>query len=535
MVRTLDTVSLLCFALAAVSLSIFTIVNLDMGFHLRAGELIWETGRIPTQDVFSYVAEGRRWVDSQWLFQTVAYGANAMAGVAGLVALRALAVGALIGALFAASHRSGSLAIALALGLLAVFACLERFTLRPDLFTMTFLAVFVAGWERFERHPRLWLVTLPVLQVIWTNSHALHVLGPLYLGAALAGRLIDTHMRRIGIRVTAPAEDARALRQRAVMVLLCTLAVLFNANGVDGILYPFQLYRELRGEVSWFPPVYELMPTLEREIRMVLSPLVFFRVLVALSVLAMAACWRSLRLGDLLPYAVFLYLSLEAVRNVPLFVIVALPIAARCLRELMERLPAGRRPSAGVIAIGTAFSMIAVTGCVVLGTTSGALYRHLGWQRSFGIGDSRELPGPEIINRLRGVEGRILNDPNLGGFLISRLYPEKQVAVDGRWEVYGELLPDVRRVFHDRAAFLSFTSRYGVDAVVLRKRSGIVRFTPRMLRSIPDFRLAMETPNTLLYERVPKRSVPENAPARKSAGENSAAVGAEETGTAVQP
>ena len=503
-VRRLDTVSLVCFALAAASLSIFKIVNLDMGFHLRAGELIWETGRIPTEDVFSYVAEGRRWVDSQWLFQMVTYGANALAGAAGLVSVRALAVGALIGALFAASHRSGSLAITLALGLLAVFTCLERFILRPDLFTMTLLAVFVAGSERFEKHPRFWLFALPMLQVIWTNSHALHVLGPLYLGAGLAGRLIDTYMSRIGIRVAAPAEHARVLRQRAVMVLLCILGVLFNANGVDGILYPLELYRELRGEVSWFPRLSELVPTLEREIRTVLSPMVFFRVLVVLSALAMAACWRSLRLGDLLPYAVFLYLSLEAVRNVPLFVIVALPIAARCLRELIDRLPAGRRPSDSVIAIGTALSMIAVTGCVVVGTTSGALYRHLGLYRSFGIGDSRELPSPEIVSRLRGVEGRILNDPNLGGFLIWRLYPEKQVAVDGRWEVYGELLPGVRKVFYNRTAFLDFTSRYDVDAVVLRKRSGIARRMPRIMRSIPDFRLTMETPKTLLYERVPK-------------------------------
>jgi hypothetical protein len=529
-VRRLDIVSLVCFALAAASLSIFTIVNLDMGFHLRAGELIWETGRIPTQDIFSYVAEGRRWVDSQWLFQTVIYGAHALAGNAGLVVVRALIVGALIGALFAASHRSGFSAITLALGLLAVFACLERFTLRPDLFTMAFLAVFVAGSERFERHPRFWLVTLPMLQVIWTNTHALHVLGPLYLGAGLAGRMIDTQLRRLGARVAAPAEGARELRQRIVLVLLCSLAVLFNANGVDGMLYPFQLYRELQGEVSWFPPVYELMPTLERELQTALSPLVFFRVLVVLSVLAMAACWRSLRLGDLLPYAVFLYLSLEAVRNVPLFVIVAPPIAARCLRELVDRLPGRRHPSAGAIAIGTALGMIAVTGCIVVGTTSGALYRHLGWQRSFGIGDSRELPSSEIVNRLRGVEGRILNDPNLGGFLIWRLYPEKQVAVDGRWEVYGELLPGVRKVFHDRTAFLRFASGYGVDAVVVRKRSGVARLTPHMMRSIPDFRLTLETPNTLLYERVPK-----NPPATNGASESAAAVGTEEADTDLQP
>jgi hypothetical protein len=174
--------------------------------------------------------------------------------------------------------------------------------------------------------------------------------------------------------------------------------------------------------------------------------------------------------------------------------------------------------------------MIAVTGCIVVGTTSGALYRHLGWRRSFGIGDSRELPDPEIFSRLRGVEGRILNDPNLGGFLIWRLYPEKQVAVDGRWEVYGQLLPGVRKTFHDRTAFLRFASRYGVDAVVVQKRSGIARLTPRMMRSIPDFRLTLETPNTLLYERVSR-----NPPVTNDASESTAVVGTEEVGTAVQP
>src|SRR5439155_13396261 len=43
-----------------------------VGWHLATGKLILETATIPRQDVFSFTAMGRPWIDYYWLFQVSA-------------------------------------------------------------------------------------------------------------------------------------------------------------------------------------------------------------------------------------------------------------------------------------------------------------------------------------------------------------------------------------------------------------------------------------------------------------------------------
>jgi hypothetical protein len=492
------------FGLIALSLSIFLIEDRDIGFHLRAGELIWQSGQIPTEDPFSYIAEGRPWVDSHWLFQLLVHGGYSLSGFTGLVALRIVAVTALLGALFAACHRRDYLPVTLLLGLIATFASFERFSLRPDLYTLTFLAIFVAGSERLSSRPRVWFVVLPALQVVWTNAHGLHLLGPVYLALRFVGEALDVAVLRLGLGNGRGEIDPASLRQRGLLALLCALASMLNANGVPGILYPYQLFLELRGEVTWFPPIAELQPTVERRVQSILDPVVSYWVLVGLTV---AASWRHFRFGNLLPGAAFLYLSLEAVRNVPLFAVVALPVVGHLLRALASRAGSRLPVSPRAAGIATAFGMSLAAAATVFGATSGALYDELRWPRSFGIGGPVGIPSDEMLERLRANPGRILNDPNLGGFLIWKLYPQKQVAADGRWEVYGERLSEVRMALHTRRRFLSFVDLHQVGAVVIDRRVGGVRSATRDVMSrVSSFRLTVQTPSTLLYERIESRS-----------------------------
>ena len=105
--RGLDWLSAACFLGLLAVLSIFALVNLDLGFHLRAGELIWQEGSIPSHDVFSYIAEGRPWVDSHWLFQLVLHGVYQLGDANGLIAFRVVLVVATFGLLLAAGVASG--------------------------------------------------------------------------------------------------------------------------------------------------------------------------------------------------------------------------------------------------------------------------------------------------------------------------------------------------------------------------------------------------------------------------------------------
>src|SRR5262245_31849192 len=134
------TVGLGSFFVLLTACCLFEIDNPDFGWQFAAGRLIWTTGRIPTHDVFSYIAAGHRWIDSHWLYQLLLYGIYSAAGATGIVLLRgALVIG--IFALILSTHpRREPWFVAFGMGVLALFVSCGRFVDRPELLTFLFLA-----------------------------------------------------------------------------------------------------------------------------------------------------------------------------------------------------------------------------------------------------------------------------------------------------------------------------------------------------------------------------------------------------------
>src|SRR3954471_23015411 len=65
----------------------------DSFYHLKAGQLIWETKSIPRTDVFSSSASGGPWVTHEWLAELFMYGVYRVGSYQGVmfsVALLAL-------------------------------------------------------------------------------------------------------------------------------------------------------------------------------------------------------------------------------------------------------------------------------------------------------------------------------------------------------------------------------------------------------------------------------------------------------------
>src|SRR6478609_869282 len=57
----------------------------DMWWHLKTGEVIWNTHSIPRVDVFSFTAAGRPWEAQEWLSEWTMYGAWKLGGYMGLM------------------------------------------------------------------------------------------------------------------------------------------------------------------------------------------------------------------------------------------------------------------------------------------------------------------------------------------------------------------------------------------------------------------------------------------------------------------
>jgi len=80
----------------------------DLWWHLKAGELIVQTGRVPRCDPFSFTAAGRPWTYHSWLAGVVLYLVHAAGGAAGLVALKAALTSLALGLAWVAARAAGS-------------------------------------------------------------------------------------------------------------------------------------------------------------------------------------------------------------------------------------------------------------------------------------------------------------------------------------------------------------------------------------------------------------------------------------------
>jgi tetratricopeptide (TPR) repeat protein len=407
---------LLVLASGLVGLLAFTFPHLppaDTWWMLAAGRWIWEQGRLPAQDPFSWTAAGSPWLDHEWLAQVVFYGLYLAGGLPALFALRSLAVLAAFGLLpFGSARRRGLSEGAVVACLLLCTALSEWrsfFDVRAYLFTYLGLsATLFLLVEYLEEGQVRWLWPLPALTALWANLHGGFILAPGLLLVAAWGCLAGRQGRRAG-----------AL---ALVALACLAAALLNPYGLELLAFPFSLAGRSAfslGLNEWAPPeVVRFSP------HPLPGPQAGFLLL------ALAALVRLARPGPGLPQrlwtAVFVVGGLLWWRHIPL--------ACLALAYVLPRwLPGVRLPARAALA---AWGGILAAGIwLLLGQARGGPAAWTMERRLFPV------EAAEFLRLNPGLPRRLYNPYEWGGYLAWRLYPAWQVFIDGRAHtVYSERL-----------------------------------------------------------------------------------------------
>ncbi|HEX8200838.1 MAG TPA: hypothetical protein VF590_10140, partial [Isosphaeraceae bacterium] len=188
--RILDAALVVTFLALTFLLGVFPLKDVDFWWHLKTGDLIRQTGRIPHHDLFTYTVPDHAWIDLHWGFQVLLSWGYQHAGVVGLNLAKCAITCAAVLLLLSARRRDwplGAMLVAWVPGLVLLGG---RMYVRPETLTLLDLAAFLAVLERWQEQPRLAFV-LPVVQVTWVNTQGLFVLGPIVLAFAL----IDAALR----------------------------------------------------------------------------------------------------------------------------------------------------------------------------------------------------------------------------------------------------------------------------------------------------------------------------------------------------
>jgi hypothetical protein len=464
----------------------------DTWWHLKSGELMWETGHLLRVDSFSHTVAGEPILYPPF-FQILLWLLYQPIGVAGL----ALMVAAVVVSSFALVYLQcdGRPYVAAFATLLGAIASSVIWAARPQMVSLLLTATVTWLLYRYKtsRNSR-WLWPIPFLVALWVNLHGGFVIAFLLMGTSLTGEWLN--------QLTAHPKATPPLRIRPLMlILLVSLpAVLLNPNTFKMIPYAFQTISigPLQDFIQeWAAPNFHTLQ---------FHPFIW---LLLLTMAAMGLSRTRVDWTDLLLVSLFGYMSLLAARNVALFAVVTPPVLTRHAVSALDDLAENQRlswlaalthslrpsPPRGALALLNAMLLVVI----LAGAATKVGIELVRLQAPEVWGQGLPLQATEFL-REHELPGEMFNTYNWGGYLIWSLYPDKPVFVDGRTDLYAfnsEVLEDYAQVHWVRPGWAQILDRYGVGYVIT-ERTGLL---DAMLGEVGTWKVVYQDDLAVIYAR----------------------------------
>ena len=438
-------VLILLFALLVIS-QINTIVDSDIWCHLKTGEHILKNFNLPSPaafggeasarfslrrseekdsagvnswsfnipqiDIFSYTLENQSWIHQDWLSEVLFYLVFVNFGWIGLNIFKALIISLSFLILLLISSKGERIVYPIIFIILSILAFGYRSSVRPEMFSYLFLCVFLYVLEKGK-----YFYILPFLQVIWSNLHGYSILGPILIFIYCIDEFISCN---------------RAKAKRLTLVFVgVSLACFITPYFYKGILYPMEImYQAFSGKRLFIDTISELtMP-----IKSNFNKYIFFWVL---AVLSSGTFFINLKKGKIKHVFVFAGSFMAfyiAVRYMPIFIFLAMLLAAKNLNEagLTKRIPEKKCYPVLILAVC----------CLIYFFASDRYYMFI---KQFPLkktgSEFSKLLAPfgacDFLEK-KSIKGRIFNTLDFGSYIGYRFYPEKRSFIDGRLGMYKE-------------------------------------------------------------------------------------------------
>jgi hypothetical protein len=213
-----------------------------------------------------------------------------------------------------------------------------------------------------------------------------------------------------------------------------------------------------------------------------------FAALLFLTIAVLSLSSKRPKPSQVLLFVFFSLSTLYAMRNLPLFVLVAFPLAAEYAYwpnwKLPSLSPRFQKPVQAAVLL-----LVAVFSAKM---ASDHIGRELDLEkarfpvRAAAFLDQQRLPGP------------LFNTYEFGGYLIWRLYPRYRVYIDGRSDLYGTaLIENFVQVYEVNADPRVVLNRDGIRTILVDPHSNLANF----LRTQPEWKRAYEDPVAVIFSR----------------------------------
>jgi hypothetical protein len=473
----------------------------DLGRHLTIGSYILSNHQIPTRDLFSHTMQGAALTPHEWLAQVILASAYQLAGLNGVVYLCALLLAVSIALVYRqCMQRSRMVILSIGFSILAAAAASLHWLARPHLFTLLLVVVWVGLLEQMRRGDQRYWWILPVLMLVWANLHGAFIVGFVILGAYL---LEDLYQKRVYSRsnMLKAAQQHyfwhRWVNNRLLLVGgLSFLATLINPVGIRlwGTSFGFLLNRYLVGHTAEYLPVnFQQASTWP------------FLLMLVLSIILLVFTWRRLNLAALILLVGWSMAGLLSLRNIPIYAVIAAPILAEISAHLCrksESFSAFLRFDVRLRLVenslrGFVWPLI----CLILVAAALIGGRRLDFSHE-GNRFSPQVFPVMAADWLKSnpQDGEVFNYFPWGGYLLYRLWPEKQVFIDGQTDFYGEALTrQYEQVITLQPGWQDILAQHQVSWMLLPPSEALAR----ELVSTPGWQLRYQDQTAVLITHAP--------------------------------
>ena len=398
------------------------ISDADFWFHLKTGQYIFQHGVIPRTELFSFSHYGRPWVAHGWLSGATFYALYSRLGSNFLIFLFALLAALAFWIVYKRCNTHPF--IAGGATLLGAWSITTTIGVRPRIFSLLFASIYLAVLNQYVQRGtgrRVWFL-IP-LMALWVNLHGGFFIGFALIALTLLGLPLDAWAAGDKLRSIWPRG-----RVLTVVLLGCLVAGLLNPYGIRMYTFPLSVLQSSIFQDfinDWLSPDFH-----QPQLRMLL-----ILILLTISVLVLSP--RRIKPSELLLFLATLYATLKAQRNMLIFALVAVPLLANGLQELLSQYfgrTTFRRAQVTKLSVRElAFMLVLMLPLGIFAfRVRSAIYVPLTQQKN-------HIP-INAVNYLREnqVTGNTFVAPNIwGGYLLWEL-PSNPVYIDGR-DVYPDL------------------------------------------------------------------------------------------------
>jgi hypothetical protein len=449
-------------------------VDPDLWWHVRIGQDILATHHWPTVDPYSFTVAGNPWIAYEWLGDVLIGGVARMGGLLGLEILLFVMATAVMLALYAYSTlRSGSSKAGFVSSVVLCSLAFASFNLRPQMVGYLFLVLTLIVLERFRQDKQHAIWILPVLFLLWINTHGSWVIGLGVVFAFLASGLFEIQWGSVETK-----RWTRSQRMKLETVFLLSLAVIpITPYGTRLAAYPFTVASTLPLNVGNIME-WQSMPF------NIVGGKIFLVIVLGFFLAQMIAPFK-LRLFEVVLLFGGIAMACVHVRFLLLFV----PFSAPVLAVMMARwLPPYDRKKDHFLV--NAILMAAVVFGII---------RYFPTQTGLKKIASQSFPVHAIeYLRQHRVPGAMYNTYGYGGYLVGML-PEQKVFIDGRGDLYEDagIFGEYLEVAGLKAGAFEVLRAHGIQACLLDRKEPLAT----ALDSMPDWERRYSDGVSVLFVR----------------------------------